>query len=139
MFVAVVCGFRIRVNVGFVVGRLLCGWQFVWCLVCEVCCYVFLFFLAASSSSRSLVVGLSVCRSFCLSVVRLCEKVIFRVSDGNLKLPKITYLPTYAIVVTVLTVLTVVTLVTTVVTVVTVVRVVTEVTKQIISQKKILF
>ena len=49
-----------------------------------------LFFLAASSISRSLAVGLSVGQS----VVRLCAKVTFRVSDGNYSLPK-TFLPTY--------------------------------------------
>ena len=44
-------------------------------------------FLAALSSSRSVVV----CRSVCRSVRHLCEKVIFTVLNGNLNLP--TYLP----------------------------------------------
>ena len=44
-------------------------------------------FLAAPSSSRSLVVGRSVGRLVGPSVRHLCEKGIFRVSDCNLKLP----------------------------------------------------
>ena len=48
------------------------------------------FFLAALSSSRRLVVRPSVRRS----VREVCEKKTFRVSNGNINLPK-TYLPTY--------------------------------------------
>ena len=52
-------------------------------------------FLAALSSSRSLVVGPSIRRSVGPSVGRsvghLCEKVTIRVLNGNLNLP--TYLP----------------------------------------------
>ena len=48
-------------------------------------------FLAAQSSSRSLVVGPSVGPSVgptvCSSVRDVCEKVTFRVSNGNLNLP----------------------------------------------------
>ena len=44
-FSAVVFGCSLRVNVCFVVGRLFSGWLFVWCLVCEVCCYGFCVFL----------------------------------------------------------------------------------------------
>ena len=44
-------------------------------------------FLAAPSSSRSLDVGRSVGWLVGRSVGHLCEKGIFRVSDGNLKLP----------------------------------------------------
>ena len=51
-------------------------------------------FLAALSSSRSLVVGWSVGLLVGLSVLDLCEKVTFRVSNGNCNLPK-TYLPNY--------------------------------------------
>ena len=40
-------------------------------------------FLAAESSSISLVVGLSVGPSVGLSVLDLCEKVTLRVSNGN--------------------------------------------------------
>ena len=54
----------------------------------------FVCFLAPLSSSRSLVVGWSVGPSAGLSVTHLCEKVTFRVSNGNLNLPK-TYLPNY--------------------------------------------
>ena len=58
-------------------------------------------FLAALSSSRSVVVGPSVGPS----VGGLCEKVTFRILNGNLNLP------TYATVVTVVTVATVSTVV----------------------------
>ena len=47
--------------------------------------------LAAPSSSRSLVVGQSVSWAVRPLVGHRCEKVAFRVSDGNLNLP--TYLP----------------------------------------------
>ena len=47
--------------------------------------------VAAPSSSKSLVVGRLVRPSVCWSVEQLCEKVTFRVSNGNLKLPL--YLP----------------------------------------------
>ena len=60
-------------------------------------------FLAAQSSSRSLVVGTSVRRSG-----YVCEKVTFRESKRQLKS---TFLPTYDTVVTVVIVVTVVTLV----------------------------
>ena len=75
-------------------------------------------FLAALSSSRSLVVGWSVRPS-----VHLCENV--------------TFLPTYETIVTVVTLVTVVTVVTvmTVATVATVVTVVTVGTKQLLHQK----
>ena len=52
-------------------------------LMSHVTYLTMLFFIAASSSSKSLIVGWSVCRSVCLSVWRLCEKVTFRISDSN--------------------------------------------------------
>ena len=45
-----------------------------------------------------------------LSVVGICEKITFRVSDGNKNLPK-TYIPAYMTVVTVVSVVRVVTVV----------------------------
>ena len=78
-------------------------------------------FLAALSSSRSLVVRRLVRPSVGPSVGELCEKVTFRILNGNLNVP------TYATVVTVVTVATV----STVVRVVRVVRVVTVVTEVI--------
>ena len=48
----------------------------------------------------------------CLSVLRLCEKVKFRVSDSTKAYLKATYLPIYATVVTVVALVTVATFVT---------------------------
>ena len=48
----------------------------------------------------------------CLQVLRLCEKVNFRVSDSTKAYLKATYLPIYATLVTVVALVTVVTFVT---------------------------
>ena len=66
--------------------------------------------LAALSSSRSLVARWLVGPSVGWSVGHLCEKVTFRVSNGNFNINK-AYLPTYLTVVNVVTVMTGVTLV----------------------------
>ena len=80
---------RVRRLVGLLGGRE-DSWSIYIFLAWQFCFYIFNTFLATMVSSKSLVV----CPSVGLSVGQLCEKVTFRVSNGNLNLPK-TYLPAY--------------------------------------------
>ena len=66
-------------------GLLYVGTKAIWTMF-----EIWVAFLAAQSSSRSLVVGWSVCPS----ILDLCEKVTFRLWNGYWHLPK-AYLPTY--------------------------------------------